>query len=49
MPLNNRILALIGADAAHEARKVIDLWGKLEIGLTAMGLASTLLFVWAAN
>ena len=49
VPLNNRILALIGADAAHEARKVIDMWGKLEIGLTAMGLASSLLFVWAAN
>jgi len=49
VPLNNRILALIGADAAHEARKVIDLWGKLELGLTAIGLAAIAIFVWAAG
>jgi len=49
VPLNNRILALIGADAAHEARKVIDLWGKLEIGQTAIGLLATLAYVWAAG
>ncbi|GLI91721.1 DUF1772 domain-containing protein [Methylocystis echinoides] len=49
VPLNNRILGLIGADAAHDARKVIDLWGKLEIGLTAIGVAGLLIFVWAAG
>ncbi|MGJ0506407.1 MAG: DUF1772 domain-containing protein [Methylocystis sp.] len=49
VPLNNRILGLIGADAAHEARKVIDLWGKLEIGLTAIGVAGLLIFIWAAG
>jgi len=49
VPLNNRILALIDAAAAHEARKVIELWGKLELGLTAIGLASILCFAWAAG
>jgi hypothetical protein len=49
VPLNNRILGLIGADAAHEARKAIDLWGKLEIGLTAIGVAAIAIFVWAAG
>lgn len=49
VPLNNRILALIGADAAHEARKVISLWGRLEIGQTALGLLATLIYVWAAG
>jgi len=49
VPLNNRILALIGADAAHEARKVIDLWGRLEIGLTVIGLVAIAIFVWAAG
>jgi Domain of unknown function (DUF1772) len=49
VPLNNRILGLIGADAAHEARKVIDLWGKLEIGQTALGVAGILIFAWAAG
>ena len=29
VPLNNRILALIGGEAAHEARNVIKLWGQL--------------------
>jgi len=47
VPLNNRILGLIGADAAHEARKVIDLWGKLEIGQTAIGVAAVLAYLWA--
>jgi Domain of unknown function (DUF1772) len=49
VPLNNRILAYIGADAAHEARKVIDLWGKLEMGQTAIGALAVLVFVWAAG
>lgn len=49
VPLNNRILALISADAAHEARKVISLWGRLEIGQTALGLLATLIYVWAAG
>lgn len=49
VPLNNRILALIGADAAHEARKVIELWGLLELGLTAIGFGATLVYVWAAG
>lgn len=49
VPLNNRILACIAADAAHEARKVIELWGKLELGQTALGLVSALIFVWAAG
>ncbi|MCX7898901.1 MAG: DUF1772 domain-containing protein [Methylocystis sp.] len=47
VPLNNRILALIGADAAHEARKLIDLWGKLELGLVALGALAALIYVWA--
>ncbi len=49
VPLNNRILGLIGADGAHEARKLIDLWGKLEIGLTAIGVAGILIYAWAAG
>lgn len=49
VPLNDRILALIGAEGAHEAREVIRLWGLLELGQTAIGLASILAFVWAAG
>jgi hypothetical protein len=49
VPLNNRILALIGAEAVGEARKIIDLWGRLEIGQTALGLFATLIFGLAAG
>lgn len=49
VPLNNRILAFISADALSDARKVIDLWGRLELGQTALGLFATLIFVWAAG
>ena len=49
VPLTNRILAFISAEALDEARKVIDLWGRLEIGQTAIGALATLLFIWAAG
>jgi len=49
VPLNDRILGLIGAEAAHEARGVIRLWGLLELGQTAIGLAAILVFFWAAT
>lgn len=49
VPLNDRILGLIGAEAAHEAREVIRLWGLLELGQTAIGLAAIMIFVWAAT
>jgi hypothetical protein len=47
VPLNNRILALIAAEAGGEARKTIELWGRLEIGLTALGALATGLFIFA--
>jgi hypothetical protein len=49
VPLNNRILGMIAAEGAHEARKVIDLWGRLELGLTAIGVAAIGIFLWAAG
>jgi hypothetical protein len=49
VPLNNRILALISAEALGDARRVIDLWGRLEIGQTALGVLSVLLYLWAAG
>ncbi len=47
VPLNNRILAFISADAAHDARRIIDQWGRLEIGQTAIGVIATLIYIWA--
>lgn len=49
VPLNNRILALISAEAGGEARKTIELWGRLEIGLTGLGALAIVFFVWAAG
>ncbi|MBY6242389.1 DUF1772 domain-containing protein [Methylosinus sp. Sm6] len=45
VPLNNRILALIAAEAGSEARKTIELWGRLEFVLTALGALATAVFV----
>jgi len=49
VPLNDRILGLIGAEAAHEARSVIRLWGALELGQTLIGLFASASFIWASN
>ncbi len=49
VPLNNRILALIDGEAAHEARGVIKLWGLLELGQTGIGLLAVLVYLWAAG
>ncbi len=49
VPLNNRILALIGGEGAHEARNVIKLWGQLELGQTGLGLFAVAIYVWAVG
>lgn len=49
VPLNNRILALIGGEGAHEARNVIKLWGQLELGQTGLGLLAVAIYLWAAG
>ncbi len=48
VPLNNRILALIDGEGAHEARSVIKLWGLLELGQTGIGLFAVAVYIWAA-
>jgi hypothetical protein len=49
VPLNNRILAVISAEALSDARKIIVLWGRLEIGQTALGVLAIFLYAWAAG
>lgn len=46
VPINNRILALSGADAA-QARQLVRTWGLLEIGQTAIGVVACAVFLWA--
>ncbi|OAI24876.1 MULTISPECIES: DUF1772 domain-containing protein [Methylosinus] len=46
-PLDNRILALISAEDGADARKSIELWGKVQLALTALGALAVALFVFA--
>lgn len=46
-PLDNRILALISAEDGADARKAIELWGKVQLALTALGALAVALFVFA--
>ena len=45
-PLNNQILALSPKDVGA-ARALVRQWGVLEYGQTAIGLAATLVYLWA--
>jgi hypothetical protein len=46
VPITNRILMLPGKDAAA-ARELVRSWGVLEIGQTAIGVAASIVFLWA--
>lgn len=46
-PTIKRLQATMPADAGPESRRLIVHWGRLHIGRVAMGVSTTLLFVWA--
>jgi hypothetical protein len=47
MPVN-RVLEATPADAANaETRKLIEKWGTLHAGRTALGIAASLVYLWA--
>jgi len=48
MPINNKLMALDPASAGPDSRKLIETWARLHAGRTALGLAATLLFLWAS-
>ena len=48
MPTNNKLMALDPASAGPDSRKLIETWARLHAGRTALGLAATLLFLWAS-
>jgi hypothetical protein len=48
MPTNNRLMALDPASAGPDSRKLIEKWARLHAGRTALGLAATLIFLWAS-
>jgi hypothetical protein len=48
MPVNNALLALDRAGGDPHARNLIEKWGRLHAGRTALGIVATLLFLWAS-
>lgn len=49
MPTNSRLMAMVPDDAPAEARGLIARWGWLHAVRSLLGLAATILFVWAAS
>jgi hypothetical protein len=49
MPTNNRLLDMPLVHAGTESRALLEKWGRLHAGRTALGALSTLLFLWALS
>jgi Domain of unknown function (DUF1772) len=48
MPVNHRLMAIEPSTAGPETRAMIERWGLLHAGRTALGLAATLAFLWGS-
>ena len=48
MPTNERLMAAPEAEAGAEIRRLIESWGRLHAGRSALGAASKLVLLWAA-
>jgi len=48
MPTNTRRMAADSAAAGSESRAIIERWGSLHAGRTALGFAASLAFLWAS-
>lgn len=48
MPTNNRLMAIDPAQAGTEVRSLIEKWARLHGVRTALGIAATLIFLWAS-
>ena len=47
-PTNNRLTSTPEAHADAETRRLVERWGWLHAGRSALGAASTIVFLWAA-
>jgi hypothetical protein len=47
-PTNDELLATDPATAGPRTRSLIEKWGRLHAGRTAMGVITTILFLWAS-
>jgi hypothetical protein len=48
MPVNNALLAGGAASGDSRRRALIEKWGRLHAGRTALGMLATVLFLWAS-
>jgi hypothetical protein len=48
MPTNNKLMSIDPARAGPESRAMIETWGSLHLIRTALGLAASLVFLWAS-
>jgi len=48
MPTNRTLMAIEPASAGPDSRALIEKWAALHAGRTALGLAATLIFLWAS-
>ncbi len=48
MPTNRKLMATDPASAGPESRALVEKWGGLHAGRTALGFAATLIFLWAS-
>jgi hypothetical protein len=48
MPTNDRLMAIEPAAAGAESRAMIERWGSLHAVRTALGVAASLVFLWAS-
>lgn len=48
MPTNNRLMAMEPSTAGPESRAMIERWGSLHAGRTALGITACLAFLWAS-
>jgi len=47
-PVNNELLAIEPSNAGPQSRALIEKWGRLHAGRTALGGLATVLFLWAS-
>ena len=48
MPTNNRLMSIDPAAAGPESRALIETWARLHSVRTALGVAATVIFLWAS-
>ena len=49
MPTNNELMSTAAEDVDPETRSLIQQWGRLHAVRSALGLAATIAYLWAAN